>query len=182
MPRRILCLCALIAGLGGVNADAETFTFDLSGLEVEDGFNANFPTLTHSFGRSGAITEVALAINYESFDPSWQSEVVISLDTDGGFIDLFMGDFGAPDSPGVFTLAIAGEIIPPLPTSTGLVALTLWDFFNDGAVDPDARFGAGSTLTITFVPEPSTLAMVGIAALGGLGVGLRRRHHRVQSA
>jgi hypothetical protein len=167
---------ALVALLGSV-ASADMYTFDLSGLSTDAGFVDSFPTLTHDFGSAGTVVEVSFDVNYESFDPSWLSEMIISVDTDDdlsldGDIDMFF--YGAPDNPGTFS---ASDTISAASfSSNGLVYLTIWEFFADSGVSPDATFGAGSTVTVTFtpVPEPSGLALLGIGVVGTLAVARRR--------
>lgn len=174
---RQIALCATIAALFGSKASADIYTFDISGLSTDAGFGASFPTLTHDFGVAGTVVEVSFDVNYESFDPSWLSEVIISIDTDDddsfdGDIDMFF--YGAPDDPGTF--AASDTISAESVSSNGLVYLTLWEFFADSGVSPDATFGAGSTVTVTFtpVPEPSSLALMGIGVAGTLAVARRR--------
>lgn len=178
MKKSMIAALAL-AGTAAFATAQSTYTFVLDGMGVEGGLFDNMPTLTHNFGGAGFVSQIDFDVNYEAFSPSWQSEVAISFDTDGGapgaigsgdFYDLFMADYGAPAAPGVFSAS--GSIGVNLVSSDGLVWLTLWDSFNDGAVDPDAMFGAGSTVTVTYIPAPGALALLG---LGGLAAARRRR-------
>ncbi|QDV38539.1 PEP-CTERM sorting domain-containing protein [Tautonia plasticadhaerens] len=180
---RTLALCAAIAASTASAASAESYTFDISGLSTfTDSFDDAFPTLTHDFGVEGTVVGVEFDVNYESFDPSWVSEVLIAVDTDDDLsldADLDMFDYGAPDSPGTF--AASGSIAANSFSSNGVVYLTLYEFFDDGSVDPDATFGAGSLVTVLFtptavaIPEPSSIALCGLGLAGGLAAGLRRR-------
>jgi hypothetical protein len=179
---RILTLCAAIAAASATTASAESYTFDISGLTTNAGFGPSFPTLTYDFGVEGTVIGVEFDVNFESFDPSWQSEVQIAIDTDDDLsfdADLDMLAFGAPDSPGDF--AASGAIAANTFSSNGLVYLTLYESFNDGSVDPDALFGSGSLVTVLFtptavpIPEPSSMALCILGLAGGLAVGIRRR-------
>lgn len=176
---RLFAVCALVLGLGAGSASANTiYTFDISGLETNLGFAGAFPTLIHDFGIAGTITRVDFDVNYESFAPSWRSEVAIAIDTIDDFSidgDIFLDEFGAPNSAGFF--AASGFVTASSFSSDGLIFLTLWETFNDGSVNPDALFGANSTVTVTFaaIPEPSSIVLVGLGVLGVGGAALRRR-------
>lgn len=176
-----LSACAALVALGGVRASADTFTYDISGLNSEGGFLDNFPTLTHDFGVAGTVTLVSFDVNYESFDPSWQSEVQIAIDTDdddGIDGDLDMLDFGAPDDPGTFTGT--GSEGADTFTSNGRVYLTIYEIFDDASSNPDATFGAGSSVTVTFapVPAPSSVAVLALGLMGLPTVSLLRRRKK----
>ena len=181
---RSFALLAALTALGGSRASAEMFTFDISGLSTDAGFLDAFPTLTHDFGSAGTVTAVAFDVNYESFDPSWNSEVQLAVDTnDDSSIDgdINMADYGAGNNPGTF--AASGSITANSVTTDGLVFLTLYESFPDAGPSPDATFGAGSSVTVTFraVPEPSSLALCGVGLAGGV-MALRRRRARRVSA
>jgi hypothetical protein len=63
----------------------------------------------------------------------------------------------------------SGSISASSVSSDGLVFLTLYDSFVDDTIDH--VYGAGSTVTVTFIPAPGAAALLG---LGGL-VAVRRR-------
>jgi len=163
-----------VAGLAAA-ASADVYTFDISGLGSEGGFGAEFPTLTHNFGSAGTVVNVSWDVNFESFSPSWNSEAQIAIDTtDDASLD---GDidpslYGAGNNSGFF--AYSGSISANSVSSDGLVFLTLWESFEDGTPNPDALYGANSTVTVEFtrVPAPGALALLG---LGGAGMIRRRR-------
>jgi uncharacterized protein (TIGR03382 family) len=159
-----------VAGFAGLATAGGSHTFDLSGLGVDGGYSTNFFTFAHDFGGAGTVTGISWDISYTPASPSWASELVISVDTDGGFADFSMADYGAPDTSTPFASA-ASEALS-IASSDGMVFLTLWDSFQDGAVFPDLVFDSGSSVTITFVPAPGAMAVLG---LGGLVAGRRRR-------
>lgn len=168
---------AIVALVGAATvASADLHTFDLSGMSVEGSFGDNFgvTSLMHDFGAAGTVVNVSWDVNYESFDPSWMSEVQMAVDTNDdlsldGDIDAL--DYGATDNPGVFSFS--GSIAASSVSSDGLVYLTVYDLFNDASATPDAKFGAGSSLTVEYiVPAPGSMALLG---LGGLVAARRRR-------
>ena len=173
--KHVLSIGAVLSMAAGANAGLlTTHTFDLSGLTSNGGFFDAFPSAQFDFGVAGTITHVEFDVNYTSNDPSWLSEAVVFVDGQfdglGDFIAFSAGDYGAPDTAGIFQYSdsFATSII-----SDGVVSVTLTESFNDESVDPDAVYGAGSFLRVTFaaVPAPGALGLMG---LGGI-VALRRR-------
>ncbi len=179
-------LCATLCASASLQAATLTHTFDVSGLPSQGGFFDNFPTLSFDFGEPGEITLIDFDLNYEAFDPSWQSEAIVFVDgqADGGgdFDVLDPSLYGAADDPGVF--AYADSYVPfgigsgtPFITSTGFVGITLAETFTD-AINPNAVYGDNSFITVTFetaaIPEPSTFVMLGLGAIVA-GVVARRR-------
>ena len=169
-----MTIAATIVASAGAAFAGSSHTFDLSGIGVEGGYldNIGITSLVHDFGSAGKITNISWDVNYESISPSWNSELAMSIDTDSGFFDIIAGDYGAGDNPGPY--AFSGSEDVSIDTADGLVLLTLWETFNDTSVDPDSVFGAGSSLTVTFVPAPGAVALLG---MGGL-VATRRRRWR----
>lgn len=172
------CLAAAAAALvlaAGANAEELTHTFDLSGLTSNGSFFEVFPSIQHNFGVPGEVTLVEFDVNYESHDPSWQSETIMWVDgsADGlGDYDLFVaGDYGAPDEPGFFSYSDSAVV--SIQSLDGWVSITLSEAYDDD-IDPDATYGEGSYLTVhyTSVPAPGALALLG---LGGAFAGRRRR-------
>jgi hypothetical protein len=180
-----LAFCLVLAASGSARAATLIYTFDIGGLGTTGGFGDEFPTLIHDFGIEGTVTEVAFDVNYESFDPSWLSELQIAIDTDDDLSfdgDIDMINFGAPDEPGTF--AAAGSIGANSFSSNGVVYLTIYEFFVDGVVPFDALIGDGSTVTVTYsytpavVPEPASLALASVGVLGVASTLLLRRRRR----
>ncbi len=168
-------VCA--GGAAAASAGILSHTFDITGLASSTGFGGAFPTLTHDFGVPGTVIMVLVDVNYEAFSPSWVSEAQIAVDTDDDSSfdgDVDPADFGAPDSSGVF--AYVAAVGASSVSSNGLVHLTLYESFNDGAVDPDAIYRGGSTVTVRYdaIPAPGALALAGAA---GLAAGMRRRRN-----
>ena len=96
-------IIAILATAGIASAD--TYTFDISGLEVDGGFGDNFFTMVHDFGFAGTVTNVSWDVNFETVGASWESEAQIAIDTDDDNsldADIDPGLFGAADAPGAF--------------------------------------------------------------------------------
>ncbi len=168
MKTRILgaVVATAFAGL----ATAGSFTIDLSNYAVDGGWSDNFPSFTFDIGGPGMVTTMDVSFSFVTSSPSWQSEGSISIDTDSGWYDVFFDELGAPDSVGTFSYS--GSFSVDLATDDGFIYLTLWDSWQDDVVFPDAYFGAGSSITLHYVPAPGAMAMLG---LGGLVAGRRRR-------
>jgi len=90
-----------------------------------------------------------------------------ALNVNGGAANLqgdatISANFGNPiTTPESFSLALSG--VNPKPVGLGVFGLT------------DFMAGDVNTNSATVVPEPSTMAIVGLGALGMIGYGLRRR-------
>lgn len=189
MKIRSLSLCALVALFGAARASADVVhTFDIGGLSTDAGFFDSFPTLTHDFGVAGTIVLFEFDVTYESFAPSWMSEVAISVDTNDDFsldADAFMSDYGATNSAGVFSAS--DSLAANSFSSDGLVFLTLWDTFADTGAVPDATFFAGSFVRVTYrssvaaVPEPSSLVLCALGSVTCGAIGWRK-HRRMRAA
>jgi hypothetical protein len=168
-----ITVAALVAATGSAMAGGVTHTFDISGIQVDGGFGANFPGLTHDFGAAGTVVEVSWDVNYEALGTSWQSEAQMAVDTDDDQsldADVNPFDFGAADAPGVFSYS--GSIAANSISSNGLVYLTLYDSFDDAGIDH--VYGAGSSVTVTYIPVPAPAAGA-VLGMGGLLVARRRR-------
>ena len=162
-------IIAIIAATGA--ATAASHTFDISGAKVDGGFAANFATMAHDFGFAGTVTNVEWDVNFETLGASWTSEAQIAIDTNDDMsidADVSAADFGATDGPGMF--AYAGSIAANSASSDGQVFLTLYDSFDDSGIDH--IYGAGSFVTVTYIPAPGAAALLG---LGGLVATRRRR-------
>lgn len=151
-------------------AAAATYTFDIGGLGIESDFADEFPTLFTDLGGPTTITNIAFDVAYESFAPSHRGDVVISIDTFADFVDIYMDEYGAPFSPGIFRQA--GSVAVNLPVPSGFVFLTVWDYIPDHAMPVEALFEADSFVRITFdpiaptpIPEPPLPVLLAVAAL-----------------
>ncbi len=114
----------------------------------------------------------------EAFSPSWLSEATIGFSGDGGAsnpIFLTASGTGAPgveavSSGGIVKLADAG--IPDLPLAGGILTMEFFDTFDDG-IRPQAEVLSGGLVIQAAVPEPTSIALLGISGLALLA--LRRR-------
>jgi uncharacterized protein (TIGR03382 family) len=176
-------LLALVLGGAVANASAAFIDVNLAGWKSRDDYgvpsntsvNIPLPVGTQIVGAE------YIDLEYESFDPSWRSELVLSLND-----SLVAPDFwdtliaGAPDSSGIFGPVSASFANPglsgsgPFSLSTGDLFVTVYEDYADIAVDPDAVIRTG-TLRIHYeaaaVPVPPSLALFGL----GLVALYRRR-------
>lgn len=183
-------LFAALALIGSQTSYAEiqTYDLDLAGWQSDEGYSGPGSGTVNSFttiniGAFSTITAVEyIDLNFESIDPSWQSEFVLSLNSfeDSGLYWDFNPAVGT-DAPGSFS----GSGSFPDPGlyggsfsvgSDGILYIETYEDFNDASVSPDAVVSSG-ILRITFdttaVPEPSCAAVLGLAFVGL--VGFRRR-------
>jgi len=173
---------AAIAGLGVTGAAfAQGTVIDLSGREVDGASPTEF---TINQDSSQPLQAINFDIAVETLEPSWGSEVNITLTHESGFSfnadgsdDDFSDDgpadflFGWPDETGVFEFSGSVPFDPgTLDDTSGEWTITLSDDFDDSGIDH--VYLDGSTVTIKKIPAPGSLALLG---LGGLAAVRRRR-------
>ncbi|MEO1585496.1 MAG: PEP-CTERM sorting domain-containing protein [Planctomycetota bacterium] len=164
-----IAIASAVVAYAGLATGQLTHTYDISGLSAEGGFGAEFPTLTHDFGVAGSISQIDYDVTWESFDPSFGSEFVISIDTDLG--NFFEPVTGAANAPGVYSYVDTVTFLPGF-DSDGIVFLTLYETFSD-AISPNATVSTGS-VTVTYIPVPAP-ASAALLGAGGLLAARRRR-------
>ncbi len=172
--KHFFAAAAALTLAASAQAGVISHTFQLGGLTSGSSFFATFPSIQHNFGVAGEVVSVEFDLTFTSHDPSWRSEAIVFVDGDadglGDFEAWISGDYGAPDSPGVFSYA---DAFPVSIISDGVVSITLAESFDDNTVNPDATYAQGSFVTVYFNPVPAPGAM---ALLGGAGlIALRRR-------
>jgi len=104
-------------------------------------------------------------------DPTFTSFGGVDNSTPGATFDLMGWDFVVTGAPGdVVTFVPSGVI-----DGVGLASVTGGDFFFDTAIPWSPASIADATITISAVPEPSTIALLGLASIGCV---IRRRTRR----
>jgi PEP-CTERM motif len=160
---RLLVATALVLSLGVVEARAD-HVFTLSGVTFDDG-----GTATGTFTTDNTLT------NLVSYDITTSGGTLTGFDytpatTSGGFSSL----------PTIIVLETASLDHLIQLTFTGLtvagapITIGQFDSFEQDPTGAHRQVIAGSVVGAS-VPEPSSLALAGTAALAGLGLWARRR-------
>lgn len=161
---------AAIAALAGTAMAQNTLVLDISGSASWDFEGDPDNEILNVFVASGAtITNVSWDVNLTTVGLSWADESNIGL---------FGNSVVLTPGAGVATSVINANFTGSQATNITLGADGLLDieFFEEGFDDnPDAIdsfYEAGSTVTVSYIPTPGSLAVLG---LGGLVAGRRRR-------
>lgn len=168
MKKTIVILAA--AGLASVAA-ADVIV-DITGVTSNDGFNAPVNiTLTVATGIPNVeITGIEWDIFYTPFGNSWTSEPHWAFSDLGHDWDMGAGGHGGVNNNNPIALS-GSEATSFFADGNGDVTIQFWEDFVDFPNAPDGIYGDDSSITLNFVPAPSSLALLG---LGGL-VAIRRR-------
>lgn len=167
-----------------------------AGLSQAALFTYTFASDTNSFGEEGdpsnvlasvnlgagsVVTGLAWNVNLTANDPSWLSEIAVSFRGNTAAPELYLRPGFEVEDPGVnqnFNSGGVQSILGVVPAgittdASGNINLEFLEFFDDSSVAPDGKWHAGSTLTLeyTAVPEPATMAALGL----GAAALLRRR-------
>lgn len=162
-----------MAMAGGALADQ--VVVDITGVESRDELgNLVNVVLGVDLGLANAeVTGIAWDLLYTPNSPSWTSEPNIQF-SDLGQSSIYnwdMGDWGGVNNS--TPIVLAGSVATSFFVGgSGILRIEFWEDFVDFAGAADGVYG--SALTITYVPAPASLALLG---LGGL-VGRRRRRGR----
>ena len=168
-------LAVAALALAASTAQAYQITLDVAGIESREELgNAGNETRFLDLFSGARVTGLAWNVSLFTIGTSWLSEISVELNDGGGaFVQLSPGlgdDFSGADSyTGSADLVALGFDFTV--GSTGRLFLQFYESFNDfGGVDGGWRSGS---LTVTYVPEPTSFALAGIALLG-LGAASRR--------
>jgi len=175
--RKVFVCVGAICALGAA-AQADVLELDMTGWQAEGGWlNPGNTHMTINLPVGATIDNAEYVdLVYVAQDPSWQSDLVISLNDSEAFISYWDTQIaGAPDTSGTFGPASGSFNNPdavggPFTLTTGQLYIELYDIFNDTGVD---EVVLGGTLRITYtVPAPGAMALLGGA---GLLAARRRR-------
>ncbi|MCB1612296.1 MAG: hypothetical protein KDI60_11160 [Xanthomonadales bacterium] len=166
-----------IVDLSGISTDA------LCGDAATPG--AGSTVVSVNLGKNAVVTGVGGVGSYESFSPSWRSEVSAIFRGNDPLQSIQLA-FSNDDSSGVANynipiIDLTGQALSNINTgNAGVLNIELCETFADADVSPDATFAAGANLQIAYyvpaVPAPamstwSMLALLlGFGLVGGLAV------------
>ncbi|MCP5474056.1 MAG: hypothetical protein H7A19_04370 [Rhodanobacteraceae bacterium] len=166
-----------IVDLSGISTDA------LCGDAATPG--AGSTVVSVNLGKNAVVTGIGGVGSYESFSPSWRSEVSAIFRGNDPLQSIQLA-FSNDDSSGVANynipiIDLTGQALSNINTgNAGVLNIELCETFADADVSPDATFAAGANLQIAYyvpaVPAPamstwSMLALLlGFGLVGGLAV------------
>ncbi|MDN3918855.1 PEP-CTERM sorting domain-containing protein [Roseateles violae] len=159
-------------------AQADTVTIDIGGAlsNAEFGDASNETRFVDLFSNVH-ITNVSWNVNLSTFGSSWLSEMGFDLSNDSGSgASLFpgLGD----DSAGSGSYSGSADLVSLgadfFLGADGRLNLQFFEYFDDLIGAADGIWNRGSSLTVTYVPEPATFGLAAIALLG-MGLSSRRK-------
>ena len=155
-------------------ASADVLDIPISGWQTWGGYLAPGNTFANYALPVGSTIDAAefIDVTFEALGFSYGSEFTLSLNDSAaapGFWDSGVVDPNAPgvygpvsgafDNPGVFGSG-------PFTLTTGDLFVTVYETFNDGGdATQDAQVSSGLIRVTYTVPEPTSLALLGISAL-----------------
>lgn len=160
---------AAVAALAGTAAAQSTMTIDMSGVNSW-GFQGDpMNEFVDVFLGAGAtVTNIAWDLNVTTIGVSWLDENTLtfnnSLSLNPGAGDAFTG------TNVNYTGSTAAGIVLD---GSGMLSIEIHEVgFDDNVGEVDSFYEANSSITISYVPAPGALAVLG---MGGLVAGRRRR-------
>ncbi|MEZ6164892.1 MAG: PEP-CTERM sorting domain-containing protein [Phycisphaerales bacterium] len=158
---------AAVAALAGT-AMGTDLVIDVSGVESWDFQGDADNTILNVFVGAGAtITNIAWNVNLTTVGISWADENTMTFNG-AQSINVAAGDAFTVSNANYAGSAASGIVLD----GSGMLSIEFHEVgFDDNANAVDSFFNSGS-LTISYVPAPSALAVLG---LGGLAAGRRRR-------
>ena len=158
---------AAVAALAGT-AMGTDLVIDVSGIESWDfQGDANNTILNVFVGAGATITNIAWNVNLTTIGISWADENTMTFNG-AQSINVAAGDAFTVSNANYAGSAASGIVLD----GSGMLSIEFHEVgFDDNANAVDSFFNSGS-LTVSYVPAPSALAVLG---LGGLAAGRRRR-------
>ena len=168
-------LAVAALALAASTAQAYQLTLDVTGIESRDEFGVPGNEMRFLDLFAGArVTGLAWNVSLFTFGTSRLSEIAVDL-SDGGIAGLSLAPAFDDYFPGADSYVGSADLVALgadfTVGSTGRLFLEFYEIFNDFA-GADGGWRSGS-LTVTYVPEPTSFALAGIALLG-LGAASRR--------
>lgn len=181
LTRPVLGLAVAAAALAGASAHAAQVTLDVSGIfsnaEFGDASNeTRFVSLFTGWRVTGIAWDVTLSTNPDPNFTSWLSEISVDVDDGSGAGFQLSPGFGdnAPGTASYFdSFDLVANGLDFVVGASGSLRFEFFETFDDIPNTWDGVWERGS-LTISFVPEPASFGLAGLALLGA-GLASRRR-------
>ncbi len=178
LKRSAISAALFAAALTAGAAHAGTVTLDVAGIASNAGFgDASNETRYIDIFSNVRITGISWSVSLATEGSSWLSEMGIDLNNGAGGsgVSLFpgLGD----DSSGTATYSGSADLVGLgldfLLEADGRLNFEFFEFIDDfnGA---DGTWASGS-LTVNYIPEPSSFGLAGLAMLGVGAVARRRK-------
>lgn len=167
----------LAATLMAGTAHAGTVTLNVNGISSNDGLgDASNETRYIDIFSGVRITGISWNVNLSTIGSSWLSEMGLDLnDGAGNGVSLFPGigddTAGSGSYSGSADLVALG--VDFALGASGRLNFEFFEYFDDFLAAADGIWESGS-VTVSYVPEPSSFGLAGLALLG-LGATARRR-------
>ncbi len=118
---------------------------------------------------SASITNIAWDVTISTESPSWLEEFTMGFFGNSEIVQVAPGDAFT----GSFVNYVGDQASSIVLGADGMLDIEFYEqFFDDIPGGIDTYIEAGSTITVSYIPAPSALAVLG---LGGLVAGRRRR-------
>ncbi len=160
---------AAVAALAGTAVAGNSITIDVSGVNSW-GFqgDAQNEFINVFLGAGATVTNMAWDVNLTTIGLSWADENTMTFNGSQSV------NPGAGDAFTVTNANYAGSAASGLVLDgSGMLSIEFHEVgFDDNPGAVDSFYEAGSSITITYVPAPGALAVLG---MGGLVAGRRRR-------
>jgi hypothetical protein len=177
MKRSAIGMAVVAAAMAAGSAHAYVATLDVAGIFSNDVLgSASNETRFLDLVADARIIGISWDVSLFADAPSWLSEMSVDLnDGAGGGFSLSPG-FGV-NNPGTESFSGTADLVALGSAfslgASGRLNFEFFETFDDFANDWDGIWRQG-TLTVTYVPEPASFGLAGLALLG-LGATTRRR-------
>lgn len=167
--KKTIALAAVAALAGTAAASHSTITIDVSGVNSW-GFQGDPQNefINVFLGANASITNIAWDVNLTTLGISWADENTMTFNG-AESVNVALGDAFTVSNANYAGSQGSGLVLG----ADGMLSIEVHEVgFDDNPGDVDSFYEAGSSITISYVPAPGALAVLG---MGGLVAGRRRR-------